>query len=80
MHPLLGVPERQLACAEYIQALEECHARGWIRYLGACNSQRRELVLCLRKERLNRTARNREEAKVRTAKKKEVWAELEREG
>lgn len=30
-------------------------------------------------KRIDRTTRNREEAKLRTAKKKQVWSELERE-
>lgn len=79
MHAPLGVPERQLVCADYIAALEECHANGWLRLLGGCNEQRNNLTMCLRKERIDRTTRNREAAKERTAKKKEVWAELAKE-
>ncbi|OCF37927.1 hypothetical protein I317_06229 [Kwoniella heveanensis CBS 569] len=80
MHAPLGTAERQLACAELISALEQCHAKGMIAKLsGVCNEQKEALSMCLRKERLDRTARNREAAKDRTAKKKEVWAALERE-
>ena len=40
-----------LVCHEYIQALEECHARGmWARWTGVCNDQKRALNLCLRQE------------------------------
>ncbi|WWD19066.1 hypothetical protein CI109_103524 [Kwoniella shandongensis] len=80
MHAPLGNPERQLACSELISALEQCHAKGMMYKLaGGCNDQKTALTLCLRKERLDRTERNREDAKARTAKKKEVWAALDRE-
>ncbi|WVW85620.1 hypothetical protein I302_107658 [Kwoniella bestiolae CBS 10118] len=80
MHAPLGNPNRQLACAELIEALEVCHAQGMIaRLTGACNPQKAALAVCLRKERKDREARNHESAKQRTIKKKQVWEELERE-
>ncbi|WVR07491.1 hypothetical protein IAU60_004533 [Kwoniella sp. DSM 27419] len=80
MHAPLGTVERQLACADLIRALEQCHARGLVaKLMGECNDQKKALSMCLRQERLDRTARNRDEAKERTLKKKEVWAALERE-
>ncbi|OXG32043.1 hypothetical protein C360_04311 [Cryptococcus neoformans Bt15] len=80
MHAFLGNPDRQLVCAEFIQALEECHSRGYLaRLVGVCNDQKAALGACLRKERLERTERNRDAAKERTAKKKAVWEALERE-
>ncbi|BEJ13070.1 hypothetical protein CspHIS471_0302440 [Cutaneotrichosporon sp. HIS471] len=80
MHAPLGVPHRQVACAELIQAIEECHARGMIpKFLGACNSQKLALNMCLRQERIDRTTRNREASKVRTRKKEEAWARLDAE-
>ncbi|WVN85896.1 uncharacterized protein L203_101049 [Cryptococcus depauperatus CBS 7841] len=80
MHPLLGNLQKQYACAEYIQALEECHAKGFLmRWSGGCNDHKKALTLCLRQERIERTTRNRESAKERTEKKKAAWAALERE-
>ncbi|WWC90709.1 uncharacterized protein L201_005646 [Kwoniella dendrophila CBS 6074] len=80
MHAPLGNPDRQLACAELIQALEECHAQGMVaRLTGVCNTQKKALSMCLRKERKDREARNHETAKLRTIKKKEVWEKLEQE-
>lgn len=39
------------ACADLIQALEECHAKGVFgKFLGACNDQKLALNMCLRKE------------------------------
>ncbi|CAK9782568.1 UPF0287-domain-containing protein [Cutaneotrichosporon oleaginosum] len=80
MHAPLGVPERQIACADLIQALEECHARGTIaKFFGACNDQKLALNMCLRKERVDRTTRNREASKERNRKKEEAWARLAEE-
>lgn len=51
MHAPLGVPERQLACADLITALNECHAQGMLyRWAGMCNTQKHALTMCLRKE------------------------------
>lgn len=51
MHAPLGVPERQLACADLITALNECHARGMlVRWAGLCNGEKQALTMCLRKE------------------------------
>ncbi|WWC71572.1 uncharacterized protein I206_105530 [Kwoniella pini CBS 10737] len=80
MHAPLGNPGRQIACAELIEALEVCHAKGMIaRLTGECNSQKSALSVCLRKERKDREAKNHESAKLRTIKKKQVWEELEKE-
>ncbi len=63
------------------------------RWTGTCNAQKDALNVCLRQEvryklsprgrsptqRIDRTTRNREEAKERTAKKKAIWAEIDRE-
>lgn len=51
MHAPLGVPERQLVCAEFIAALERCHAKGLIyKWTGGCNDEKRALGMCLRQE------------------------------
>ncbi|WVQ74944.1 hypothetical protein IAR50_004552 [Cryptococcus sp. DSM 104548] len=80
MHALLGSPEKQLVCAEFIKALEDCHARGLLaKVTGQCNKPKLVLNECLREERIERTTRNRDEAKERNARKKAVWAALEKE-
>ncbi|KAF8584099.1 hypothetical protein K439DRAFT_1244550, partial [Ramaria rubella] len=64
-------------CKDFIQALQECHSAWWgARFMGACNVQKRELNACLRKERLDRSARNRELSKERRAKTEAGWQEL----
>ncbi|KAF8964022.1 hypothetical protein BDZ97DRAFT_1660829, partial [Flammula alnicola] len=55
-------------CKEFIEALEQCHASGWTKFLGVCNRQKDALNHCLRDERLVRTSQNREQAKERKAK------------
>ncbi|RSH77935.1 uncharacterized protein EHS24_003008 [Apiotrichum porosum] len=80
MHAPLGVPERQLACADLIKALHECHnASVWNRFIGGCNDQKQALNMCLRQERVDRTTRNREDSKDRNKKKYDAWDKLKEE-
>lgn len=59
-------------------ALEECHARGFMhKVLGRCNEAKTDVNLCLRGERLERQAKNREVAKQKRAKIKAVWDEID---
>ncbi|PPQ68970.1 hypothetical protein CVT24_000359 [Panaeolus cyanescens] len=74
MHAQLS--DRKLVCKEFIEALEQCHAAGWNRFIGACNTQKDELNHCLRSERLVRTAQNREAAKARNAKTEQALQEF----
>ncbi|KAJ3513223.1 hypothetical protein NLJ89_g3065 [Agrocybe chaxingu] len=74
MHPQLS--DKKLVCKEFIQALEQCHAGGWTKFVGACNRQKDELNHCLRSERLARTAHNREMAKERNAKTEQALREF----
>ena len=37
-------------CLEFIQALDACHADGWLRWTGGCNQAKQDLNMCLRKE------------------------------
>lgn len=39
-----------LACADFIRALEECHAKGFVKLTGGCNQVKKDLSMCLRKE------------------------------
>lgn len=61
-----------------MQILDECHARGFLhKVIGGCNKAKREVNKCLRAERLERTARNREEAKRKKEAVKAVWNEID---
>ncbi|KAJ7738471.1 hypothetical protein DFH07DRAFT_966057 [Mycena maculata] len=66
MHPQLS--DRKLVCQEFMDALEQCHSSNWARLLGYCNKQKDELNACLRKERVERTAQNRELSKEKNIK------------
>ncbi|KAF9483781.1 UPF0287-domain-containing protein [Pholiota conissans] len=74
MHAQLS--DKKLVCKDFIQALEQCHASGWTKFLGACNKQKDALNHCLRTERLNRTAENREHARERKAKTDQALQEF----
>lgn len=61
-----------------IQALEDCHARGFLhKAVGLCNAAKRDVTLCLRAERLERTRKNREAAKAKRQQTEEVWREID---
>jgi len=52
-------------CREFVEALNACHASWFRKLTGGCNDTKRELNSCLKQERIDRTTRNREEAKIR---------------
>ena len=61
-----------------MQALEECHAKGFIhKLLGNCNDVKQDVNKCLRAARLERTAENREIAKERNARTRAIWNEID---
>ncbi|KAF2159319.1 hypothetical protein M409DRAFT_37955, partial [Zasmidium cellare ATCC 36951] len=65
-------------CEEIMTALEECHAKGFMwKAIGMCSDTKREVNRCLRAERLERTAQNREEAKKKREHMKKIWAEID---
>ncbi|KAG9015624.1 hypothetical protein FRB90_004695 [Tulasnella sp. 427] len=69
MHVHLTEPDKAAACKGLIEHLQQCHESGLLaKYTGTCNDAKRALDRCLRQERLDRTARNREAAKIRTEK------------
>ncbi|CAO1627585.1 unnamed protein product [Parajaminaea phylloscopi] len=79
MHPHL-VQGKQIRCGELIAALDECHNRGMMsRMLGSCNGIKHELNMCLREERLERTAKHVEESRSKAAEKKKLWAAIDAE-
>ena len=59
-------------------ALEECHARGFLwKAMGMCSGLKHEVNMCLRAERLERTARNRELARAKKEKMNAIFAEID---
>ena len=60
--------------------LDECHAQGFLhKLLGNCNSAKQNVNKCLRAERLERTAQNREKAKQKKEKIQKVWRQIDEE-
>ena len=58
--------------------LEECHDQGFFhKFTGGCNDIKSEVNKCLRGERLERQAKNREVAKKKRAEIKAIWAEID---
>lgn len=67
-----------IGCEDVMAILDECHARGFLhKALGGCNEAKQDVNLCLRAERLERQAKNREIAKQKRAKIKAVWDEID---
>ncbi|PWN53256.1 UPF0287-domain-containing protein [Violaceomyces palustris] len=80
MHPHLVGEQKKEHCAKYIQALEECHRRGLLHKLtGGCNGVKHELNMCLREERLARTAKHIQDSKELNEKKRKIWKAIEEE-
>ncbi|TEB36289.1 hypothetical protein FA13DRAFT_1787754 [Coprinellus micaceus] len=74
MHAQLS--DKKIMCREFIEALERCHASGWNRLTGACNTDKDVLNQCLRAERVARTTSNRENAKERNEKAQKALKEF----
>lgn len=61
-----------------MNALDECHAKGFLwKSFGMCNNAKHDVTMCLRAERLKRTATNREVAKQKREKIKKAWSEID---
>jgi len=61
-----------------MDALDECHARGFLySAIGGCNEAKRKVNMCLRAERLSRTAAHREKAKIERARIKAAFDEID---
>ncbi|KAG2147339.1 hypothetical protein BD769DRAFT_1566630 [Suillus cothurnatus] len=74
MHPQLS--DKRIVCREFIQALDACHVNNWARLTGGCNQEKDSLNKCLRKERIERSTRNRAQAKEKRLKTEQAWREL----
>ena len=61
-------------------ALDECHAQGFLhKMIGGCNNAKSAVNICLRAERLERTAKNREKSKEKKERVKKIWNEIDEE-
>jgi COX assembly protein 2 len=68
------------ACEEVMNALDECHARGFLwKAVGMCNDAKTQVNKCLRAQRLERTKQNREKAKPKNDAIRAKWAEIDAE-
>ncbi|SNX83111.1 related to CMC2 - protein of the mitochondrial intermembrane space involved in respiratory chain complex assembly [Melanopsichium pennsylvanicum] len=80
MHPHLVGESKLQHCAPLIQALNECHAQGvWHKITGGCNGIKHELNMCLRAERVERTANHVKESRQNRKKTEEVWKKIDDE-
>lgn len=60
--------------------LDECHARGFMwKAIGMCNGAKTNVNRCLRAQRLERTAKNREMAKEKRKEREEMWRKIDEE-
>ncbi|GAC96195.1 hypothetical protein PHSY_003775 [Pseudozyma hubeiensis SY62] len=67
-------------CAHLIQALNECHAKGvWHKITGGCNGIKHDLNMCLRQERVERTANHVRESRESRKKTEQIWKEIDQE-
>lgn len=67
-----------LGCEEIMTALDECQAKGFMwKTMGMCTTLKHDVNMCLRAERLDRTAKNREAAKQKREKVNARFAEID---
>lgn len=79
MHPHLHTKTNR-GCEEVMNILDECHARGFLfKVVGGCNKAKQDVNKCLRAERLERTAKNREIAKAERERIERKWKEIDME-
>ncbi|KAI0890415.1 cytochrome c oxidase biogenesis protein Cmc1-like protein [Annulohypoxylon maeteangense] len=77
MHPHLHTKDNT-ACEDIMNALEECHAKGFLwKSLGMCSDTKDKLTLCLRAERVKRTANNRGIARSKRDEVKRLWDDID---
>lgn len=59
-----------------MNALDECHARGFLyKALGNCNDIKRDVNKCLAEQRYMRAKENRDHAKERRKRVEKLWAD-----
>ncbi len=61
-----------------MNALEECHAKGFLwKAIGGCNNAKKDVVQCLRVERLKSQKFNRTEVEEKKAKIRQIWKDID---
>ena len=61
-----------------MRVLDECHERGFVyKLFGNCNQAKRDVNMCLRAARLERTAKNREQAKKDRENIEKKWQDID---
>lgn len=72
MFGLIKLPD----CEEIMNALDECHARGFLyKALGNCNDIKRDVNKCLSAERSARAKRNRDVARDNRRRIEQIWGD-----
>ncbi|CRG86662.1 hypothetical protein PISL3812_03672 [Talaromyces islandicus] len=75
MHSHLHTAENA-NCEEIMNALDECHARGFLwKAVGQCNDIKRDVNRCLGAERLQRAKNNRKQAMEKRSRIEKIWAD-----
>ncbi|KAF8335826.1 uncharacterized protein EI90DRAFT_261627 [Cantharellus anzutake] len=74
MHPHLSNPRNLEACRDIADELGKCRDSGFFaKYLGGCNDVKQKLIMCLRKERIERTSQHIEESRQKKKTPEEAW-------
>ncbi|KAK0632141.1 cytochrome c oxidase biogenesis protein Cmc1-like protein [Immersiella caudata] len=77
MHPHLHTKDN-MACEEVMNALEECHARGFMwKAMGMCNDAKANLVQCLKAERWKSQSTNRGNVADKKERIRQKWREID---
>ncbi|EER29412.1 hypothetical protein CPC735_070940 [Coccidioides posadasii C735 delta SOWgp] len=73
MHSHLHTKDN-INCEEIMNALDECHARGFLyKAVGGCNEVKREVNRCLGAERFKRAKKNRDMARENRSRIEQIW-------
>ncbi|KAK5663299.1 hypothetical protein OQA88_3727 [Cercophora sp. LCS_1] len=77
MHPHLHT-KNNIGCTEVMNALEECHAKGFLwKSMGMCNDAKADLVACLKAERWKTQSSNRSSVADKKDRIRQKWKEIE---
>ncbi|ETN42255.1 uncharacterized protein HMPREF1541_04196 [Cyphellophora europaea CBS 101466] len=77
MHSHLHTQDN-VGCEEIMNALDECHARGFLyKAVGGCNDIKREVNKCLSGARAQKSGKNRETGLQRRQRIEAVWAKMD---
>ncbi|KAG7108833.1 COX assembly mitochondrial protein 1 like [Verticillium longisporum] len=79
MHPHLHTKDN-IECEDVMNALDECHARGFLyKSLGNCNTAKQHVSDCLKVARMKRLDANRAAGKAKRDEKARKIAEINKE-